>query len=83
MRKRVFLVLTAFALAFAARAQYGPVGFVNYNDGCNGITGVGEVLHVEDVDQNTTIYDLQGRKVSSVGIRPGIYIINRKKVVVK
>lgn len=38
--KHVFTTFILLAtLLMPAKAQYGPVGFVNYNDGINGITG--------------------------------------------
>lgn len=45
--KQVFLILLTF-MCYTVRAQQGPVGFVNCNDGINGITGgaAGEVIRV-------------------------------------
>ncbi|MBR1932551.1 MAG: hypothetical protein IJ841_02575 [Prevotella sp.] len=46
IRPLAFLLLLVCTLT--AAAQYGPVGFVNYNDGINGITGggAGQVVRV-------------------------------------
>jgi hypothetical protein len=46
-RRCIILYLLLFAVLNSS-AQYGPVGFVNYNDGINGITGgsAGEVVRV-------------------------------------
>jgi hypothetical protein len=47
-------------------------------------TGVQEVTTSERMPMNedNTIYDLQGRKVTQV-VSPGVYIVNGKKVVIK
>ena len=50
--------------------------------------GSGEVDAIKDVKSGNTvangnIYDLQGRKVTEAQLRPGIYIRNGKKVLVK
>ena len=47
--KQLFILLFVLT-AYNARAQYGPVGFVNCNDGINGITGgaAGQVVRVNN-----------------------------------
>ena len=54
MKQALFILL--MLTAYSAHAQYGPVGFVNYNDGINGITGgsAGEVVRVTTRQQLAT-----------------------------
>ena len=45
--------------------------------------GVGNIIN-ENVDNNTTVvYDLQGRRIKPDNLRPGIYIRNGKKFIVR
>ena len=48
--KRLLCSLVLYGCLSTVYAQYGPVGFVNYNDGINGITGggAGEVVRVSN-----------------------------------
>ena len=48
--KRFIVLFVFFELVLSIRAQYGPVGFVNCNDGINGITGgsAGQVVRVSN-----------------------------------
>jgi hypothetical protein len=54
----------------------------------NGLQGVVNATGIESIMVNETaksvIYDLQGRRMNEgSALRPGIYIINNKKVVIK
>ncbi len=43
-------------------------------------TGVANIQHQS---ANTQLYDLNGRKVSENNLKPGVYVKNGKKVVIK
>ena len=47
-----------------------------------GTSGIGN-LPVADAQQPTAIYDLNGRGVTSGNLKPGIYIINKKKIIIR
>ena len=46
------------------------------------ITGI-EVMPAAVQDKSTAVYSLDGRRVNSTRMKPGLYIINGKKVVIK
>jgi len=64
----------------------GTRGFYNIGDGEDGTTGISEVKSGE-VDGEKWAddgwHDLQGRRLSAKPTKPGLYILNGKKVVIK
>lgn len=46
-------------------------------------TGIGEIITEETINQNTAIYDMMGRRVNAGQLKPGVYIINNKKIVIR
>ena len=48
-----------------------------------GMSGIGEVAAEECTGQHATVYDLSGRQATSSRLRPGIYVIQGKKLIVK
>ena len=46
-------------------------------------TGIAQVVADVPVGSADTVYDLVGRKVNPSSLRPGIYIMNGKKFILK
>ncbi|MBQ4484319.1 MAG: hypothetical protein II934_04905, partial [Prevotella sp.] len=51
----------------------------NYIDDCLGVETIADTQE----NNNSTIFDLQGRKVSKKHLPKGVYIVNGKKFVIK
>lgn len=48
-----------------------------------GTSGIGQVVSAASLPQSAPVYDLQGRRVPSHGLKPGIYIIGGKKYIIR
>lgn len=66
-----------FESQFPGKPYYVHVAFYKVSD-----SGLDEITN--DADESAqTVYDLQGRKMDSDALKPGIYIRNRKKIIIR
>ena len=70
------------AEAFAAAPTAAKLSAWTLDPTLNGSDGI-ESMYNEQCTMNHACYDLQGRRVAMAGMKPGIYIINGKKTVLK
>ena len=69
-------------LKTADAAKYDEPTYFTFCTLKDAATGIDATLNnKETIINNNVVYDLQGRKVTKGQLRPGIYIVNGKKIV--
>lgn len=48
-----------------------------------GTDGIESVVTSEEIDGNTAVFDLQGRRMNASSLKKGIYVVNGKKVIIR
>jgi hypothetical protein len=73
---------TGLYLQDASPARYDKPTYFTFCTLSETATGINNISHISNISDDA-VYDLNGRRVNESTLRPGIYIKNRKKIVIK